>query len=232
MRSTGRGAFDGRPVPAASLAVLYSNYTQIVTLASSRHPARRGSARPHGVDRIAGQRNGGDRAAPADGRRARSGNATCSGRGSARRESADALKDGKIDAFFWSGGLPTAAHPGPRRTRPASPSGWCRAPISCRRCGATTATSTSGCGSRQARTPASTATCAVVGVANVLVVNRAMSDDLAYDITRLLFERQAELADDPPGSAQPRRSPPRSRDRRRRFIPARCATTAKRESSP
>ena len=31
----GRGAFDGRPVPAASLAVLYSNYTQIVTLASS-----------------------------------------------------------------------------------------------------------------------------------------------------------------------------------------------------
>jgi TRAP transporter TAXI family solute receptor len=33
----------------------------------------------------------------------------------------------------------------------------------------------------------------VVGVANVLVVNRAMSDDMAYDITRLLFERQAEL---------------------------------------
>ena len=24
-------------------------------------------------------------------------------------ESADSLKDGKIDAFFWSGGLPTAA---------------------------------------------------------------------------------------------------------------------------
>ena len=27
----GRGAFEGRPVPAASLAVLYSNYTHIVT---------------------------------------------------------------------------------------------------------------------------------------------------------------------------------------------------------
>ncbi|MEO7275198.1 MAG: TAXI family TRAP transporter solute-binding subunit, partial [Vicinamibacterales bacterium] len=32
----GRGVFDARPVPAASLAVLYSNYTHIVTLASSR----------------------------------------------------------------------------------------------------------------------------------------------------------------------------------------------------
>ena len=34
----------------------------------------------------------------------------------------------------------------------------------------------------------------VVGVANVLVVNRSMPDDLAYDITRLLFEKHAELA--------------------------------------
>ena len=31
----GRGPFDGRAVPAASLAVLYSNYTQLATLASS-----------------------------------------------------------------------------------------------------------------------------------------------------------------------------------------------------
>ena len=31
----GHGPFAGRPVPAVSLAVLYSNYTQIVTLASS-----------------------------------------------------------------------------------------------------------------------------------------------------------------------------------------------------
>ena len=33
----------------------------------------------------------------------------------------------------------------------------------------------------------------VVGVANVLVVNRSMSDDLAFDITRILFEKKAEL---------------------------------------
>jgi TRAP transporter TAXI family solute receptor len=31
----GRGPFDGRPVRAASLAVLYSNYTHVVTRASS-----------------------------------------------------------------------------------------------------------------------------------------------------------------------------------------------------
>ena len=34
----------------------------------------------------------------------------------------------------------------------------------------------------------------VVGVANVLVVNRSMPDDLAYDITRVLFEKKSELA--------------------------------------
>src|SRR3954466_4323057 len=32
---SGRGAFQGRPVPAASLAVLYSNFTHVVTLANS-----------------------------------------------------------------------------------------------------------------------------------------------------------------------------------------------------
>ena len=33
----------------------------------------------------------------------------------------------------------------------------------------------------------------VVGVDNVLVVNASMSEELAYNITRLLFEKQAEL---------------------------------------
>ena len=33
----------------------------------------------------------------------------------------------------------------------------------------------------------------VVGVANVLVVNAAMPDALAFDITRLLFEKQSDL---------------------------------------
>jgi hypothetical protein len=33
----------------------------------------------------------------------------------------------------------------------------------------------------------------VVGVANALIVNRAMDEQLAYEITRILFEKQAEL---------------------------------------
>ena len=39
-----------------------------------------------------------------------------------------------------------------------------------------------------------TASVPVVGVSNALVVNRSMPDQLAYDITRVLFERQPELA--------------------------------------
>ena len=49
----GRGAFEGRPVPVASLAVLYSNYTHIVTTGVDRHCQRRRSARQDRVDRIA-----------------------------------------------------------------------------------------------------------------------------------------------------------------------------------
>jgi TRAP transporter TAXI family solute receptor len=45
----------------------------------------------------------------------------------------------------------------------------------------------------QSAYPGLRASLAVVGVANVLVVNRSMPDDLAYDVTRLLFEKQREL---------------------------------------
>jgi TRAP-type uncharacterized transport system substrate-binding protein len=34
----------------------------------------------------------------------------------------------------------------------------------------------------------------VVGVQNVLIVHEAMEEQLAYDLTRVLFEKQAELA--------------------------------------
>ena len=45
----GRGPFDGRAVPAVSLAVLYSNYTHIVTLASRPNIRRVGDLRGHTV---------------------------------------------------------------------------------------------------------------------------------------------------------------------------------------
>ena len=42
--------------------------------------------------------------------------------------------------------------------------------------------------------PGMTSDVGVVGVQNVLVVHEAMEEQLAYDLTRVLFEKQAELA--------------------------------------
>jgi len=188
----GRGAFAGAAVPVASLAVLYSNYTHLVTLASS------------GITTVADLR--GKRVStgsPGSGTeviafrvlRAAGLNpdADVTRQGLGASESAEALKDGKVDAFFWSGGLPTAA--------------------------VQDLSHTSGITIRMIPTgdlvpalqkehgplyfplevpanayPGVTRPVAVVGVANALVVNRSMPDQLAYDVTRILFEKQAALA--------------------------------------
>ena len=133
-------------------------------------------------------------------------------------ESAGALKDGKIEAFFWSGGLPTAAvqdlshSPGHDDAAAAE-----RGPAA-GAAAATTASCTFRWRSRRLRIPASIGAVPVVGVANVLVVNRSMPDDLAYDITRVLFEKKAELAAIHP-EARICRSNARRRGRRRSIHP-------------
>jgi TRAP transporter TAXI family solute receptor len=188
----GRGAFNGAPVPAASLAVLYSNYTQIVTLAASgirtvadlRGKVVSTGAAGSGTEVIAFRilRAAGldpDR----DVQRQRLG----------ATESADALKDGKIAAFFWSGGLPSAAvqdlsHT-PGITIVLVPSADAL-PALQRDYGELYFRLEIPAGAY----PGLQAPVPVVGVANVLVVNRSMPDDLAYRITRVLFEKQAELA--------------------------------------
>ena len=108
-------------------------------------------------------------------------------------QSVDAMKDGKIDAFFWNGGLPTASvldlvnTPGikvrfistdtllPRLEQMFGPGLY-----------------------YPERIPKTTykmdADASVVAVANLLVVSDTMADPLAYDITRLLFDKQKELA--------------------------------------
>jgi TRAP transporter TAXI family solute receptor len=108
-------------------------------------------------------------------------------------QSADALKDGKIDAFFWNGGLPTAAvvelvnTPGitarfisteeflPRLQQTYGESLYYRAVI-------------------PRATYENESDIPVVAVANLLVVSETMPEDLAHDITKLLFEKQSELA--------------------------------------
>ncbi len=188
----GRGAFAGAPVPAMSLAVLYSNYTQIVTLAGS------------GIHRVADLRGQVvSTGAPGSGTEiiavrilkaaGLDAQVDVQRQGLGATESADALKDGKIAAFFWSGGLPSAAvqdlshTPGIRIAivpcADALPAlrreyGDLYFPLEI-----------------PARSyPGVETAVPVVGVANVLVVNRAMPDDLAYGITRVLFEKQEELA--------------------------------------
>ena len=104
----GRGPFAGRPVPVTSLAVLYTNYTHVVALGSSNI---RTIADLRGQVVSTGSPGSGTeiiatrilRAAGLDPDR----DVTRQGLGVS--ESAGALKDGKIAAFFWSGGLPSAA---------------------------------------------------------------------------------------------------------------------------
>ena len=108
-------------------------------------------------------------------------------------ESADALKDGKIDAFFWSGGLPTAAVQDLSHTSGITirmiPTGDLVPALQ----------KEHGPLYFPLQVPANaypgvTAPVSVVGVANALVVNKSMPEQLAYDITRVLFEKQPELA--------------------------------------
>lgn len=104
----GHGAFEGRPIDLRALAVLYTNVTHVVTKRDSGITTLQGlkgkvvsmGSAGSGTEVIA------DRTLTAAGldpsRDIRRENLSA-------QASADALKDGKIDAFFWSGGLPTAA---------------------------------------------------------------------------------------------------------------------------
>jgi TRAP transporter TAXI family solute receptor len=189
--AAGRGAFDGAPVPVASLAVLYANYTHLVTLGSSgigsvadlRGRTISTGAAGSGTEvialrilRAAGMDPDTDLRRQALG----------------ASESAGALKDGKVDAFFWSGGLPTAAVQDLAHSQGVTirliPTGEF-VPALQREFGVLYFPLEIPAGAY----PGVETPVAVVGVANVLVVNRSMPESLAHDITRVLFERQAEL---------------------------------------
>jgi len=182
---------DFGAIPLRTLAVLYSSYTHLVTLADS------------GITDVA-QLKGRTISMGAAG----SGTATlgyrileASGVGAndirsqslGVAQSVDALKDGKIDAFFWNGGLPTASVLDlvntprirarfiatdsllPQLEKTYGPSLYYKAIIP------------KGMYLQDTDIP-------VVGVAVLLVVSETMPEDLAHDITRVLFERQPELA--------------------------------------
>jgi uncharacterized protein len=107
-------------------------------------------------------------------------------------ESAGALKDGKIDAFLWVGGIPTAgvldlaATPGikmkliphadllPKMAEKYGPI-YVKAVI-------------------PAKTyPGQTKDVPIVAVWNVLVCNESLPENVVYDVTKVLFEHQNEI---------------------------------------
>ena len=109
-------------------------------------------------------------------------------------QSVDAIKDDKIDAFFFSGGLPTGAildlASTPGRTIKVVPTGE------------TLPTLQEQYGSLVYHNspippsvyPGMEDTVSVVAVSNVLVVHPELDEEIAYELTRVLFDHHDELA--------------------------------------
>ena len=189
-----RGVFaDFGEVPMRGLAVLYDNYNHLVSVTST------------GIETVADLK---DRivstGAPGSGTEVSAfrileaagvnpeTDITRQSLGAA--QSVDAIKDDKIDAFFFSGGLPTGAildlASTPGRTIRVVPNGetlptlqdrygslvYHNSPIS------------------PAVYPGMEDTVTVVAVSNVLVVHAEMDEELAYELTRVLFEHHDALA--------------------------------------
>jgi len=107
-------------------------------------------------------------------------------------ESVNAIKDRKIDAFFWGGGVPTAAV----TDLAATPGIKIKlidhaeaADAMNKKYGPLYVASTIPAGSYSGQDKAN----ANVDVWNILVVNDKMSDQMAYDIVKTLFEKKPEL---------------------------------------
>jgi TRAP transporter TAXI family solute receptor len=183
----GRGSFD-RPLPVVALARIYDNYLQLVvraggpvhTLADLRGRRVDTGAAASGTEVTAARVLAVAGLDPTrDLRRSRLG----------LDDVVAALAAGRIDAFFWSGGLPTAAvarlaRAVPLRLVPLD--GTVRALRE--RFGdfyVETAVPAAAYGLADA--------VGTVGVPNYLMVGTAMPAATAYRLTRLLFDRRPEL---------------------------------------
>lgn len=178
-------------VPARSLAVLYSNYLHLVTL-SDTGISSLGDLRGRTVSTGApgsGTEIVAFRALDAIGLDPRR-DLTSQALGAT--QSADALKDRKLDAFFFTGGLPTAAILDLAHTTGLTirliPSDEALPAMRARYGDSTYESLTI-----PAAVYGTSADVRVVGIPNLLVVSETMDEQLAYDITRLLFEKQQEL---------------------------------------
>lgn len=191
---TGRGAFreSGAIGTIRTLAVLYTNYTHVV--------ARQGI----GIQRIVDLRGRTvSTGSPGSGTELIADRVLAAAGLDPRRditrhalgvaESAGALKDGKVDAFFWSGGVPTPSIQDLAATPGLSIALLGQAhllPVMQREYGAELyrlATIASGT-YRGVDGDVET-----IGVTNLLVASSELDDDVAYDIVRIMFEQKAAL---------------------------------------
>lgn len=188
----GRGRF-GEPVPLVALARLYDNFVQVIVRADSPIMTM---AQLSAEDVVSVGAEGSGTAVIAE--RVLSLLKLDGSRGPRRvrldvSDSARALAKGQLDAFFWSGGLPTAAISELQQRRPR---------VSIRlldlrgvalrlRDRHHTDVYTESRVSRAVYGVRSAVT--TVSVPNLLVVRADFDDQMAYRLTRLLFARPAEL---------------------------------------
>jgi TRAP transporter TAXI family solute receptor len=107
-------------------------------------------------------------------------------------ESAQAIRDGSIDAFFWSGGVPTGAITDLSTTDAIRllPTDAYLGGLVDRHGEAYQEAEIEGGEYAGVDEPVKT-----VGVPNLLMVNRSMSDDMAFAITKALYENKKRLAE-------------------------------------
>ena len=190
----GRGAFDAfGAVPARAIAVLYDNHNHLVTLTGTGvqsvadlagrvvSTGAPGSGTEISAFRIL-EAAGVD---PESDLRRQSLGAT---------QSVDALRDGKIEAFFWSGGIPTGAvldlASTPGRTIRLVPNGGTLDSLQTRYGAAVY----HGSIIPQRTYPGMDGDVSTVAVANVLVAHESMDAEMARGITAALFAYHEELA--------------------------------------
>lgn len=190
VNAKGRFAAPERPVSAArSLAVMYNNFTHVVTkdgtgittVAGLKGKRVSVGAPNSGTEVIANRVLEAVGLTQADLQVQKLGVA----------DSVAQLKDGRIDAFFWSGGLPTSAIVDLANTAGLKMRILDHAdlvPKMAEKYGAFYFTATIPKDAYKMD-----ADVKVSGTANLLVVHADMEEALAYAITKTLFEQQAEL---------------------------------------
>ena len=188
----GTDVFQGTKLPIRALAVLYHNYTHVVTLASS--PIKSISDLKGKVVSTGSAGSGTEvvafrilQAVGIDHTK------DIHKQGLGASQSVDALKDGKIDAFFWNGGLPTAALLDLGHT-PGITMRMLSSEVALEALQKTYGISLYAIRPVPKETyPVMQEDVNVISVSNVLSVHESMPEQLAYDITRALFEHKAEL---------------------------------------